>query len=53
MLFVRLPWKAIEDRVPLGRLGTPEEFGALVEFFSSGKSPFVTGQVVAFTGGWP
>lgn len=45
--------KAIEDRVPLGRLGTPEEFGALVEFFASGKSSFVTGQVVAFTGGWP
>jgi 3-oxoacyl-[acyl-carrier protein] reductase len=44
---------AIADRVPLGRLGTPEEFGALVEFLASGNSRFVTGQVIAFTGGWP
>ncbi|MEV4335396.1 SDR family oxidoreductase [Streptomyces sp. NPDC049597] len=45
--------KEIEDRVPVGRLGTPEELGNLVEFFASGKSAFVTGQVIAFTGGWP
>ena len=39
--------------VPAGRLGQPEEFGALVEFYISGRAPFVTGQVVNFTGGWP
>jgi NAD(P)-dependent dehydrogenase (short-subunit alcohol dehydrogenase family) len=43
----------IETRVPLGRLGTPEELGSLVEFLASGTSQFVTGQVIAFTGGWP
>ena len=31
----------------------PEEIGALVAFLLSGKSDFVTGQVIAFTGGWP
>lgn len=39
--------------VPAGRLGKPEEFGELVEFYISGRSPFTTGQVLNFTGGWP
>lgn len=43
----------IKEAVPLGRLGTPEEFGALVEFLASGAAPFITGQTIAFTGGWP
>lgn len=45
--------KIIEDTVPMGRLGTPDEFGELVEFYISGRSKFTTGQVVNFTGGWP
>lgn len=43
----------IANVVPFGRLGTPEEFGELVEFYISGRSPFTTGQVINFTGGWP
>jgi NAD(P)-dependent dehydrogenase (short-subunit alcohol dehydrogenase family) len=39
--------------VPMGRLGTPEEIGELVAFLASGRSQFVTGQVIHFTGGWP
>jgi NAD(P)-dependent dehydrogenase (short-subunit alcohol dehydrogenase family) len=39
--------------VPFSRLGQPEEFGELVEFFVSGRSAFTTGQIVNFTGGWP
>jgi NAD(P)-dependent dehydrogenase (short-subunit alcohol dehydrogenase family) len=39
--------------VPFGRLGQPEEVGALIAFLASGKSPFTTGQVIYFTGGWP
>ena len=39
--------------VPAGRLGTPEEVGELIAFLASGRSPFVTGQVFYFTGGWP
>ena len=44
---------ATQYAVPAGRLGTPEEVGELIAFFASGRSPFVTGQVVYFTGGWP
>ena len=43
----------IAATVPAGRLGDPEEFGALIEFCISGRSPFTTGQVINFTGGWP
>lgn len=43
----------IAARVPLGRLGKPEEIGELVAFLVSGRSAFVTGQVIDFTGGWP
>jgi NAD(P)-dependent dehydrogenase (short-subunit alcohol dehydrogenase family) len=39
--------------VPMGRLGTPEEIGERVAFLASGRSQFVTGQVIHFTGGWP
>lgn len=43
----------IAAKVPMGRLGKPEEIGELIGFLASGKSPFVTGQVIDFTGGWP
>ena len=45
--------RLIASIVPAGRLGTPEEVGALIEFLVSGRSKFVTGQVFYFTGGWP
>lgn len=45
--------ESIARIVPFGRLGEQEEVGALIAFLASGKSPFTTGQVVYFTGGWP
>lgn len=42
----------IQSTVPAGRLGRQEEVGQLIEFLTSGRSGFVTGQVVRFTGGW-
>ena len=38
--------------IPLGRLGKPEEAAALVAFFASDKSDFITGHVMPFAGGW-
>jgi NAD(P)-dependent dehydrogenase (short-subunit alcohol dehydrogenase family) len=43
----------IARAVPFGRLGQQEEVGALIAFLASGKSPFTTGQVIYFAGGWP
>jgi 3-oxoacyl-[acyl-carrier protein] reductase len=43
----------IRAKVPMGRLGNPEEAGELVSFLVSGCSTFMTGQVINFTGRWP
>lgn len=43
----------IAATVPMGRLGTPEEAGELIAFLASGRSRFMTGQTLYFTGGWP
>lgn len=43
----------IAEKVPMGRLGTPEEIGELIAFLTSSHASFVTGQVINFTGGWP
>lgn len=42
----------VERRVPLGRLGTMEEFAAFCTVFVDGTSGFQTGQVVGYDGGW-
>ncbi|MGA2210911.1 MAG: SDR family oxidoreductase [Acidimicrobiales bacterium] len=42
----------IEAQVPLGRLGTMEEFASFCMPFIDGSSRFTTGQFVAYAGGW-
>ena len=38
--------------IPLKRLGKPEEVAALVAFYASEKSNFITGHIMPFAGGW-
>jgi NAD(P)-dependent dehydrogenase (short-subunit alcohol dehydrogenase family) len=42
----------IESRVPLGRLGTMEEFAHFCLPYLDGTSRFTTGQFTAYAGGW-
>jgi gluconate 5-dehydrogenase len=41
----------IEARIPLGRVGEPEEVASAVLFFASPASNFVTGQTLFLDGG--
>ncbi len=41
----------ILTKVPLGRLGTPEDVGAVVAFLASDAASYVTGQVLTVDGG--
>jgi NAD(P)-dependent dehydrogenase (short-subunit alcohol dehydrogenase family) len=42
----------VEAMVPMGRLGTLEEFASFCMPFLDGTSRFTTGQFVAYAGGW-
>jgi gluconate 5-dehydrogenase len=39
-------------RVPLGRIGTPDELGAAAVLLLSPGASYITGQTVAIDGGW-
>jgi len=42
---------AWEGRTPLGRVGEPREFGAVVAFLASARASYVTGSSIAVDGG--
>jgi 3-oxoacyl-[acyl-carrier protein] reductase len=53
-MLARVPQKVIDKflaRIPLGRLGKPEEIAALHAFLASDDAAFITGQVIVCDGG--
>ena len=44
--------KSWTDQIPLGRMGTPEEFANLVVFLASEKASYITGTVIQVDGGF-
>jgi NAD(P)-dependent dehydrogenase (short-subunit alcohol dehydrogenase family) len=44
-------WQEVAARVPLGRLGRPEDIAAAARFLCSGQAAFITGHVLDVNGG--
>jgi 3-oxoacyl-[acyl-carrier protein] reductase len=44
--------KELENEIPMGRMGLPEEIAAGVSFLLSDESSYITGQVLSINGGW-
>jgi NAD(P)-dependent dehydrogenase (short-subunit alcohol dehydrogenase family) len=40
------------ERIPLRRLGRPDEIAAAVAFLSSNEASYITGHVLVADGGW-
>lgn len=44
-------WEAVTAKIPLKRLGTPEDIAAMAGFLASAEAGYVTGQVLHVNGG--
>lgn len=47
----KAPVEELLAHVPMGRLGQPDEVAALVSFLASDQASYITGQVIAISGG--
>ncbi|MDX8365133.1 elongation factor P 5-aminopentanone reductase [Cytobacillus sp. IB215665] len=44
--------EGIEEEIPLGRVGTPQEIADTALFLISKKASYITGQILSVNGGW-
>ena len=44
--------KTLTSRIPLGRLGTPEDIADVAVFLDSDEARYITGQTIVADGGW-
>lgn len=44
--------KSLEEEIPLGRFGRPEEIGKIAAFLASDDSSYITGQIIRADGGF-
>jgi 2-deoxy-D-gluconate 3-dehydrogenase len=51
MIDAGLPQEVLTGRVPMGRLGTPEEVAAAALFLCSSAGAFMSGHALAIDGG--
>jgi 3-oxoacyl-[acyl-carrier protein] reductase len=45
-------FSSVATEIPLGRIGTPEEFAAAVSFLASDRASYITGISLPIDGGW-
>ncbi|UAC49437.1 SDR family oxidoreductase [Bacillus aquiflavi] len=43
---------SIEENIPMGKIGNPENIADTVAFLLSEQSSYITGQIIAVNGGW-
>ncbi len=43
----------VRQIVPAGRLAEPAEIGEVIRFLAAARTPFLTGAIIDFAGGWP
>lgn len=44
--------KSMESDIPVGRIGSPEEFSSMVAFLASEKASYITGNTIQIDGGY-
>jgi 3-oxoacyl-[acyl-carrier protein] reductase len=49
---VEVEQRVWESQIPIGRLGEPAEFGAMVAFLASERASYTTGASIPVDGGW-
>ena len=49
---LQTPRRAFADKVPLGRIGEPDEVAAMIAFLASADASYVTGQIIHVNGGF-
>lgn len=51
-IFSKEEMKALEEEIPMGRIGKPDEVANAVGFLVSNHSSYITGQILSVNGGW-
>jgi 3-oxoacyl-[acyl-carrier protein] reductase len=50
-VFTKEQIQSVVDKIPLGRIGVPEDMASVIEFLASDESAFITGEVINVNGG--
>lgn len=45
-------WRQLEEEIPLGEAGSPEDIAHAVSFLVGGNADYITGQTIRVNGGW-